>query len=100
MTMITSSSLGGVTTRLPSVPAGGPSSAPGGSATGSGGTGGAGGGAGGAGAGGTSAALMDIVRSMEGVPKLGCLVVLDLKGNDLRVRFSFLSFSEVCLFGV
>ena len=92
VTMITSSSLGGVTTRLPNVPAA-PSSVSGGSA-GESGVGGGGGSVGGVGAGGTSAALMDIVRSMEGVPKLGCLVVLDLKGNDLRVRlFIYFLFS-------
>ncbi|KAG8705117.1 hypothetical protein FRC09_003154 [Ceratobasidium sp. 395] len=78
VTMITSSSFGGVTTRLPSAPsvsatvASPAPPAPSGSA-------------------GTSAALMDIVRSMEGVPKLGCLVVLDLKGNDLRGGVSYIA---------
>jgi hypothetical protein len=76
--MITSSSFGGVTTRLPTTA---PSSGVNAAGTGPGGALGTGLSTGA----GTSAALMDIVRSMEGVPKLGCLVVLDLKGNDLKV---------------
>ncbi|KAG9078332.1 hypothetical protein FS749_009686, partial [Ceratobasidium sp. UAMH 11750] len=89
VTMITSSSLGGVTTRLPSVPSTNTNS--GSATTGASGGGGAGMGASGGVGGGTSAALMDIVRSMEGVPKLGCLVVLDLKGNDLRGGVSYIA---------
>lgn len=90
MTMITSSSFGGVTTRLPTVPAGVSLSTPGGTTGPSGGSGGGSAGSGSTG-GGTSAALMDIVRSMEGVPKLGCLVVLDLRGNDLRGGVSYIA---------
>lgn len=74
VTMITSSSLGGVTTRLPPAPSlVGPGTGP--PVTG----------------GGTSAALMDIVRSMEGVPKLGCLVSLDLKGNEVKGGVSYIA---------
>ncbi|QRV93312.1 protein phosphatase 1 regulatory subunit 37 [Ceratobasidium sp. AG-Ba] len=83
VTMITSSLSGGVTTRLPNVPSNtnsAPASATGPSVAGGSGLGG-----------GTSAALMDIVRSMEGVPKLGCLVVLDLRGNDLRGGVSYIA---------
>ncbi|KAJ1305225.1 hypothetical protein OPQ81_000254 [Rhizoctonia solani] len=79
VTMITSSSLGGVTTRLPPNPPTnvGPttaaSPAPGPAASR------------------TSAALMDIVRSLEGVPKLGCLVSLDLRSNDVRGGVSYIA---------
>ncbi|EUC60325.1 protein phosphatase 1 regulatory subunit 37, putative [Rhizoctonia solani AG-3 Rhs1AP] len=79
VTMITSSSLGGVTTRLPPNPSSSAGTAP---TTGQ--TSGASGGR-------PSAALMDIVRSMEGVPKLGCLVSLDLKSNDVRGGVSYIA---------
>ncbi|KAH7338228.1 hypothetical protein B0J17DRAFT_661550 [Rhizoctonia solani] len=79
VTMITSSSLGGVTTRLPPNPPSNvstaPSTGPPSATTGSR----------------TSVALMDIVRSMEGVPKLGCLVSLDLKSNDVRGGVSYIA---------
>ncbi|KAF8754716.1 Leucine Rich repeat [Rhizoctonia solani] len=79
VTMITSSSLGGVTTRLPSNPPANVSTAlsagPAPGTTGSR----------------TSAALMDIVRSMEGVPKLGCLTLLDLRSNDVRGGVSYIA---------
>lgn len=35
---------------------------------------------------GPSAALMDKVRALDSLPRLGALRTLDLKGNDLRVR--------------
>ncbi|KAG9092887.1 hypothetical protein FRC07_011573, partial [Ceratobasidium sp. 392] len=89
VTMITSSSFGGVTTRLP--PAPGTPSTPASAASGASGISGTGTGTNAGVAGGTSAALLDIVRSMEGVPKLGCLVVLDLKGNDLRGGVSYIA---------
>ncbi|CAE6436311.1 unnamed protein product, partial [Rhizoctonia solani] len=79
VTMITSSSLGGVTTRLPPNPPSSVSTAP---TTGQ--TSGALGGR-------SSVALMDIVRSMEGVPKLGCLTSLDLKSNDVRGGVSYIA---------
>jgi protein phosphatase 1 regulatory subunit 37 len=45
---------------------------------------------------GPSAALLDKVRALDALPRLGALRTLDLKGNDLRVGFLFLS----CLFWV
>ena len=38
---------------------------------------------------GPSAALMDKVRALDSLPRLGALRTLDLKGNDLRVRAAF-----------
>jgi hypothetical protein len=35
---------------------------------------------------GPSAALLDRVRALDALPRLGALRTLDLKGNDLRVR--------------
>ncbi len=35
---------------------------------------------------GPSAALLDRVRALDSLPRLGALRTLDLKGNDLRVR--------------
>ena len=35
---------------------------------------------------GPSAALLDKVRALDALPRLGALRTLDLKGNDLRVR--------------
>lgn len=70
--IITSSSQGGVTTRHP-VPANASNhqSAPHHDA-------------------GPSAALLDKVRALDSLPRLGALRTLDLKGNDLRVsNFSF-----------
>ncbi|CAE6445516.1 unnamed protein product [Rhizoctonia solani] len=79
VTMITSSSLGGVTTRLPPNPptnaSAVPSTGPAPGTTGSR----------------TSVALLDIVRSMEGIPKLGCLVSLDLRSNDVRGGVSYIA---------
>jgi len=41
---------------------------------------------------GPSAALLDKVRALDALPRVGALRTLDLKGNDLRVCFwSFLS---------
>ena len=40
---------------------------------------------------GPSAALLDKVRALDALPRLGALRTLDLKGNDLRVSFPFLS---------
>lgn len=37
---------------------------------------------------GPSAALLDKVRALDALPRLGALRTLDLKGNDLRVRRS------------
>lgn len=37
---------------------------------------------------GPSAALLDKVRALDALPRLGALRTLDLKGNDLRVRLS------------
>ena len=77
--IITSSSQGGVTTRHPT---------PGGSGTASvdGHRHDAG----------PSAALLDKVRALDSLPRLGALKTLDLKGNDLRVSimFRFLDFSH------
>ena len=39
---------------------------------------------------GPSAALMDKVRALDSLPRLGALRTLDLKGNDLRVRTAFM----------
>jgi hypothetical protein len=36
---------------------------------------------------GPSAALLDKVRALDALPRLGALRTLDLRGNDLRVRF-------------
>lgn len=38
---------------------------------------------------GHSAALLESIRSLESLPRIGCLQTLDLRGNDLRVRFRF-----------
>jgi len=35
---------------------------------------------------GPSAALLDKVRALDNLPRLGALKTLDLRGNDLRVR--------------
>ena len=69
--IITSSSQGGVTTRHPT---------PGGSGTASG--------DGYRHNGGPSAALLDKVRALDSLPRLGALKTLDLKGNDLRVSIN------------
>ena len=37
---------------------------------------------------GPSAALLDKVRALDALPRLGALRTLDLKGNDLRVGLS------------
>lgn len=42
---------------------------------------------------GPSAALLDKVRALDSLPRLGALKTLDLKGNDLRVSSVF--FSEI-----
>ena len=44
---------------------------------------------------GPSAALLDKVRALDALPRLGALCTLDLKGNDLRVGSE--SFSSDCL---
>lgn len=36
---------------------------------------------------GPSAALLDKVRALDALPRIGSLKTLDLKGNDIRVRF-------------
>jgi hypothetical protein len=36
---------------------------------------------------GPSAALLDKVRALDALPRVGALRTLDLRGNDLRVRF-------------
>jgi protein phosphatase 1 regulatory subunit 37 len=41
---------------------------------------------------GPSAALLDKVRALDSLPRLGALRTLDLKGNDLRVRAVFSTF--------
>lgn len=41
---------------------------------------------------GPSAALLDKVRALDALPRLGALRTLDLKGNDLRVSFVLLLF--------
>ncbi len=67
--LITSSSQGGVTTRhTPTASNGLPHDA------------------------GPSAALLDKVRALDNLPRLGALRTLDLKGNDLRVSASYQSF--------
>jgi protein phosphatase 1 regulatory subunit 37 len=38
---------------------------------------------------GPSAALLDKVRALDNLPRLGALKTLDLRGNDLRVRISW-----------
>ncbi|KDR79326.1 hypothetical protein GALMADRAFT_243316 [Galerina marginata CBS 339.88] len=85
--IITSSSQGGVTTRHPVPPVGA-------------GAGGVGVGAhAGAGAGvnggmhdaGPSAALLDKVRALDSLPRLGALRTLDLKGNDLRTGITYIA---------
>ena len=38
---------------------------------------------------GLSAALLDKVRALDALPRLGALRTLDLRGNDLRVSISF-----------
>ena len=38
---------------------------------------------------GHSAALLDKVRSLDHLPRLGALQTLDLRGNDLRVCLAF-----------
>lgn len=38
------------------------------------------------GSGGPSAALLDKVRALDALPRLGELRTLDLRGNDIRVR--------------
>jgi protein phosphatase 1 regulatory subunit 37 len=81
--IITSSSQGGVTTRHPT---------PGGSSTASGDPY--------RHDAGPSAALLDKVRALDSLPRLGALKTLDLKGNDLRVSTMsrFLSFPTTKLF--
>jgi protein phosphatase 1 regulatory subunit 37 len=39
---------------------------------------------------GPSAALLDKVRALDALPRLGALRTLDLKGNDLRVSSSLI----------
>lgn len=68
--LITSSSQGGVTTRHPA-PGSGSGTAPNGHGL--------------AHDTGPSAALLDKVRALDNLPRLGALRTLDLKGNDLRV---------------
>ena len=46
---------------------------------------------------GPSAALMDKVRALDSLPRLGALRTLDLKGNDLRVRAVFVKFCAFCV---
>ena len=73
--LITSSSQGGVTTRhTPTTSNGLPHDA------------------------GPSAALLDKVRALDNLPRLGALRTLDLKGNDLRVSASYQPFglSDAC----
>lgn len=38
---------------------------------------------------GHSAALLDKVRSLDNLPRLGSLQTLDIRGNDLRVRLDW-----------
>jgi protein phosphatase 1 regulatory subunit 37 len=38
---------------------------------------------------GPSAALLDKVRALDSLPRLGALRTLDLKGNDLRVSLVY-----------
>ena len=70
--IITSSAQGGITTRHPVPPP--PSSSPLPGSTG------------GQGHHGPSAALLDKVRALDALPRLGALRTLDLRGNDIRVR--------------
>lgn len=99
--LITSNARGGVTTRTEplenghSVGSGGAGTA--GRGAGAGGGGGAGA-AGGTGTGvpsrpddGLSAALLDKVRALDALPRLGALRTLDLRGNDLRNGVTYLA---------
>lgn len=100
--LITSNARGGVTTRTEplengyGVGSGGVDTA--GRGTGAGGGGGIGVAAG-TGTGvpsrpddGLSAALLDKVRALDALPRLGALRTLDLRGNDLRVSIWLVSF--------
>jgi hypothetical protein len=44
---------------------------------------------------GPSAALLDKVRALDSLPRLGALKTLDLKGNDLRVSIIYLDFWSI-----
>ena len=43
---------------------------------------------------GPSAALLDKVRALDALPRLGALRTLDLKGNDIRVSFECMKLGE------
>lgn len=43
---------------------------------------------------GPSAALLDKVRALDALPRLGALRTLDLRGNDIRVR-DFIFFLQI-----
>lgn len=43
---------------------------------------------------GPSAALLDKVRALDALPRLGALRTLDLKGNDLRVRYLLICLNQ------
>jgi hypothetical protein len=43
---------------------------------------------------GPSAALLDKVRALDALPRLGALRTLDLKGNDIRVSLECMTFEE------
>lgn len=96
--LITSNARGGVTTRLEplenghGVGSGGIGTARRGAGAGGGGGNGASTGTGVSGRpdDGLSAALLDKVRALDALPRLGALKTLDLRGNDLRV--------SICLF--
>jgi protein phosphatase 1 regulatory subunit 37 len=45
---------------------------------------------------GPSAALLDRVRALDSLPRLGALRTLDLKGNDLRVSGLVLDYPMFC----
>jgi protein phosphatase 1 regulatory subunit 37 len=40
---------------------------------------------------GPSAALLDKVRALDALPRLGALRTLDLRGNDIRVSFKYVT---------
>jgi protein phosphatase 1 regulatory subunit 37 len=46
---------------------------------------------------GPSAALLDKVRALDALPRLGALRTLDLRGNDIRVSFECVTLEEYLL---